>query len=74
MTAARVLTQYRGPLTIEQVAAGMNAAIGNARRLAQDARTTRQRTVSYSSVPEVGTLNSGTERSGMRFASGSVID
>jgi hypothetical protein len=52
MTAARALTRYRGPLTIEQVAAGMNAATANARRLAQDARTTRQRTVSYSSVPE----------------------
>lgn len=31
-------TQYRGRLTIEQVAAGMNAATSNAKRLAEDAR------------------------------------
>jgi AbiV family abortive infection protein len=37
MTAPQLLTQYRGPLTIEQVAVGMNAATANARRLAQDA-------------------------------------
>ena len=38
MSSANLLAPYRGPLTIEQVAAGMNAATGNARRLAQDAR------------------------------------
>ena len=38
MTAAQLLAQYRRSLTIEQVAAGMNAATANARRLAQDAR------------------------------------
>jgi AbiV family abortive infection protein len=31
-------TEYRGPLTAEQVAAGMSAAVRNARRLASDAR------------------------------------
>lgn len=38
MSATRLLTQYRGPLSTEQVATGMNAARANARRLAQDAR------------------------------------
>ena len=38
MSAADILTPFRGALTIEQVAAGMNAATENARRLAQDAR------------------------------------
>lgn len=33
-----LLNPYRGPLTIEQIAAGMNAATINAKRLAQDAR------------------------------------
>src|SRR5262245_54272130 len=30
--------EYRGPLTAEQIAAGMSAAMRNARRLASDAR------------------------------------
>lgn len=38
MSAADLLAPYRGQLTTEQVAAGMNAATANARRLAQDAR------------------------------------
>lgn len=38
MSSADLLAPYRGPLTIEQVATGMNAATANARRLAQDAR------------------------------------
>lgn len=38
MSAADLLAPYRGSLTTEQVAAGMNAATANARRLAQDAR------------------------------------
>ena len=33
------MLQYRGKLSPEQIAAGMNAAIRNARRLADDART-----------------------------------
>ena len=38
MGAADLLAPYRGPLTAEQIAVGMNAATANARRLAQDAR------------------------------------
>ena len=38
MSAADLLSQFRGALSIEQVAMGMNAATENARRLAQDAR------------------------------------
>lgn len=38
MSPGNLLAPYRGPLTIEQVAAGMNVATANARRLAQDAR------------------------------------
>ena len=38
MSAADLLSPYRGALTIKQVAKGMNAATNNARRLAQDAR------------------------------------
>jgi AbiV family abortive infection protein len=38
MSAADILSPFRGALTIEQVAAGMNAATENARRLVQDAR------------------------------------
>jgi len=38
MAASDLLGPYRGELSIEQVAAGMNAATVNARRLAQDAR------------------------------------
>lgn len=38
MSSADLLAPYRGPLTIEQVATGMNMATANARRLVQDAR------------------------------------
>jgi len=38
MSSENLLDPYRGRLTIEQVAAGMNAATANARRLAHDAR------------------------------------
>lgn len=38
MAAADLLAPYRGSLTVEQIAAGMNAATANAKRLAQDAR------------------------------------
>lgn len=38
MSSENLLAPYRGRLTIEQVAAGMNAATANARRLAHDAR------------------------------------
>jgi len=38
MPAADLLAPYRGPLTVEQIADGMNAATANAKRLAQDAR------------------------------------
>ena len=38
MSAADLLSPYRGALTIAQVAAGMNAATNNARRLAHDGR------------------------------------
>lgn len=38
MSSADLLAPYRGPLTIEQVATGMNVATANARRLVQDAR------------------------------------
>ncbi len=38
MSAADILSPFRGALAIEQVATGMNAATKNARRLAQDAR------------------------------------
>lgn len=38
MKTASLLGTYRGALTTEQIAVGMNAATANARRLAQDAR------------------------------------
>lgn len=38
MSTTDLLSPYRGALTIEQVATGMNAATNNAKRLAQDAR------------------------------------